>query len=205
MVRGQLNLFGEPKTTVASVSPFLDAHHYLGPSSRGTAYSDDFGVMVFAGPTSRRLPTTGWIELVRWCLNGEKNAGSRQWKAARKWLLESFQALSTVVSYSDPAVGHTGALYRACGWLWAPTWHRLRPPPSGNGAWTDGCESVKDRWVYPLRFDPVRAQVLALQDESLRRRFPWAEYTEPRWKGSVFYGGGADYKRWFAPASEPSP
>ena len=37
--------------------------------------------------------------------------------------------VSTVVSYSDPSAGHTGSLYRACNWIWAPTWLRLRPPP----------------------------------------------------------------------------
>jgi hypothetical protein len=84
------------------------------------------------------------------------------------------------VSYSDPSVGHTGALYRACNWWWAPTWHRLRPPPSGNGSWSDGrVQSVKDRWIFPLRPDPDRAGVLLVKDASLLRAMPLARYVEP--------------------------
>ena len=48
---------------------------------------------------------------------------------------DKYPRCTTIVSYSDPSVGHTGALYRACNWLWAPTWHRLQPPPTGCGSW----------------------------------------------------------------------
>lgn len=121
-------------------------------------------------------------------------AGSRQWRAAHRWLRERFPHVTTVVSYSDPSAGHTGALYRACNWLWAPTWHRLRTPPSGNGRWTDGgkVEAVKDRWVFCLARDSERAGLLAIQDASLVRRFPYAEFREKR---------GGDFKRWKAEAA----
>jgi hypothetical protein len=146
--------------------------------------------MVFAAPTSRRLPLR-WLDLTRWCiLSREPNAGSRQWAAVRKALLARFPDATTVVSYSDPAAGHNGALYRACNWLWAPTWHRLRPPPSGQGSWTRGeVEAVKDRWVFPLRRDPERESILVAKDDSCLRRMPWARYVEPK---------GADYKQWKA-------
>jgi hypothetical protein len=112
-------------------------------------------------------------------------------KRVCRWLRETRPEVTTIVSYSDPSVGHTGALYRASNWLWAPTWHRLRTPPSGNGKWSarGKSEAVKDRWVFCLASDPQREAVLALQDESLRRRFPWAEYRD---------GKGGDYKRWRA-------
>lgn len=112
------------------------------------------------------------------------------------WLRKQ-HAVKTVVSYSDPSVGHTGALYRASGWLWAPTWHRLRPPPSGLGKWTKAGkrQAVKDRWVFPLLPDPSRAEALLLRDAALKRRFPWAEYSEPVWRGKRRTGGGGDYKR----------
>ncbi len=175
----------------------LEDRHYLGPSHRASfVHADDFGVMVFAAPTARHLPSD-WLELVRWCLTGGPNAGSQQWKAARK-ALQAFSA-TTVVSYSDPSVGHTGALYRACNWLWAPTWHRLAPPPSGNGTWTyaKGAQAVKDRWVAPLKVDPRRAVVLSVNAEGVRRRMPWAEYREPKWKRGVpiLSTGGGDYRR----------
>jgi hypothetical protein len=176
---------------VQTVAHYLSELHYLGDSRRGIAWSDNFGVVVLAPPTSRRLPTD-WLEITRWCIeSAEPNAGSRQYAALRRQL-----DTSTVVSYSDPSVGHTGALYRACGFLWAPTWHRLRPPPSGNGRWTnDERQSVKDRWIDPLRPDCRRAAVLALKDASVARHMPWAQWREPdEIKGKLRRGsGGADY------------
>jgi hypothetical protein len=94
---------------------------------------------------------------------GGLNAGSRMHRAAVYELRRRFPRLTTLVSYSDPSVGHTGALYRACNWRWAPTWQRLRPPPSGGGSW-DGVtrQEPKDRWVFHLRADPDRGRYLAL-------------------------------------------
>ena len=93
----------------------------------------------------------------------------------------------------EPASGNrerfrfAGALYRACNWWWAPTWHRLRPPPTGNGTWSEGRqEAVKDRWVFPLAPDAERAAILRAQDEAILRKWPWAEYREP---------GGVPFKR----------
>ncbi len=173
-----------PPSEVASV---LAERHYLGPSKRGVAWRDEHGVIVVAKPTSRRLPNE-WLELVRWCITStEKNAGSQQWGGFIRALRIRFPEVTTIVSYSDPSVGHTGALYRACNWWWAPTWHRLRTPPSGNGSWKNGkVESVKDRWVFAVRPDANRSQLLVARDESMLRAKPWAAYKEP---------GGADYKR----------
>jgi hypothetical protein len=167
---------------VLTVASFLDELHYLGSTKRGLAWSDEFGVLVLAKPTSRRLPHDGtWLELSRWCLVGTKNGGSQQFARVTRWLRAEFPEVTTLVSYSDPSVGHTGALYKACNWLWAPTWLRLRPPPTGNGSWQEGAaQSVKDRWVYPLRRDERRAELLRVNDESLMRRNPNLGYREPR-------------------------
>lgn len=172
----------------ASVAHVLAEHHYLGSVRRGAAWRDEFGVIVVAAPTSRRLPTR-WLELARWCITSrEKNAGSRQWASFARALRKARPDVTTIVSYSDPSAGHTGALYRACNWLWAPTWHRLRPPPTGNGAWTEGeAQSVKDRWVFLLADDAERAALLRVQDDSILARMPWAEYREP---------AGVPFKRW---------
>lgn len=150
----------------------LQRLHYLGPVSRGFAWSDEFGVLVLAKPTSRRLPQDGtWLELVRWCLLGVRNGGSQQWRRVVSALREDLPWVTTVVSYSDPSAGHTGALYKACNWKWRPTWHRLRPPPSGNGRWKSGeAQAVKDRWIYELKPDAGRAMVLSIKDESIARR-----------------------------------
>lgn len=167
--------------TTKSVAHILAECHYLGPSKRDIAWRDEHGVIVVSAPTARRLPIE-WLELVRWCITShEKNAGSRQWAAFSRALRKARPDVSTIVSYSDPSVGHTGALYRACNWLFAPTWHRLRPPPTGNGAWQIGkAQSVKDRWVFPLQPDPRRVDILIARDESILRRHPWAAYSEPR-------------------------
>lgn len=174
-----------------SVNALLAAYHYLGPVRRGEPYRDAYGVMVFANPSSRRLPQQRWLELVRWCITSDvPNAGSRQWRSAHRWLLTQYPTVTTIVSYSDPSAGHTGALYRACNWLWAPTWHRLREPPSGNGTWTGAKrEAVKDRWVFCLRPDPERVRLLTVQDEAIRRAMPWATYQERT---------GGDFRRWAA-------
>lgn len=186
---------------VAEVNGTLAAHHYLGPSRRGFGYRDEYGVMVFANPSSRRLPQREWLELVRWCITtSEANAGSTQWSRAWRLVAETYTYVTTFVSYSDPAAGHDGALYRACNWAWAPTWHRLRPPPTGHGDWGTGQQGVKDRWVYPLRPDAQRAGLLAVQDAALQRRMPWCGYREGRTRNGWMVQGtaGGDYKRWRA-------
>ena len=169
----------------ADVADTLSGNHYLGPVKRGLAWRHPFGVICVAAPTSRRLPGT-WLELTRWCITStEPNAGSRMWADFVRALRARDKTVTTIVSYSDPSVGHTGALYRACNWWWAPTWLRLRPPPSGNGTRSGVRQEVKDRWVFPLRRDPSRAEVLVARDASVLRTKPWARYVEP---------GGADYK-----------
>lgn len=177
----------------------LTDQHYLGPSTRAKfTWHDADGVVVITNPTSRHLPPS-WLELQRWCLTGGVNAGTRQWRGLVGLLRERFKTATTVVSYSDPSIGHTGALYRACNWLWAPTWMRLRTPPSGNGTRSGKRQEAKDRWVYLLRPDATRESVLAVKDEALMQRMPWASYREPKWKrGRVQPGGGGDYSRWRA-------
>ena len=156
--------------------------HYLGPSKRSMLeYGDEFGFVTFGNPTSRRLPVD-WLELNRWILHGQKNGGSRQWGRIKRWVRGIAPDATTVISYSDPDQGHTGALYRACGFIWAPTWHRLVPPPTGNGTRSGKAHSVKDRWIFPLRRDLRREKLLVLS-ASYERRFPGSSYREPKWHG----------------------
>lgn len=157
----------------------LKHNHYLGPTKKGTAYMDDGGVIVFSSPTSRRLPRE-WVEISRWCIiNRDKNAGSKQWGRFIREFKKLYPKVTTLVSYSDPSQGHTGALYRACNWVWAPTWLRIRPPPSGNGKWSNKNESVKDRWVFIINKDINRKEVLKIKDTAILRRNPGLIFTEP--------------------------
>ena len=176
----------------------LTERHYLGPTkAAGFGWRDGYGCIVFVAPRARGVPHR-WLEVVRWCLAGQPNAGSRQWAAAVRMLRRQRPDCTTVVSYSDPSQGHDGALYRACNWLWAPTWHRLRPPPTGNGAWTpDSYQGVKDRWVFLLQPDSEREQVLSVKDDGLQRTHGWAQYREPTWHRGRYdpRTGGGDFRR----------
>jgi hypothetical protein len=164
-----MSLF-DPTCRVADVAGFLDDNHYLGAARRGFAWSDEFGVAVFANPSSRHLPQDRWLELIRWCLIGTRNGGSQQWARISRWLKLNRPEITTVVSYSDPSAGHSGSLYRACNWQWAPTWQRLFPPPTANGSWDHGVtvQAVKDRWVFPLRPDAGREEILRVKDGRVR-------------------------------------
>lgn len=149
----------ETATTV-EVNSLLVNEHYLGPSRAGqycyAGWLNDelVAAMVFRWPTARHLPCDGtWLELSRWCLTSDagKNAGSRMMGWVARHLRRHSPRVDLLVSYSDPSQGHTGALYRASGWVWAPTWHRLSPPPTGNGSWNGrDHQSVKDRWLFAL-------------------------------------------------------
>jgi len=172
-------LFAEPDGLWRLGSPdevarLLLDHHYLGPRARGGITFVSFvgqepaGAAIWGPPTSRRLPSDGsWLELARWCLTPMlgSNAGSRSHRQMVAAIRQRFPKVTTLVSYSDPGHGHNGALYRACNWQWAPTWHRLRPPPSGLGAWTPGDQQgIKDRWVFQVRPDSHREDLLRVND-----------------------------------------
>ena len=163
-------------STIEECNSFLVGRHYLGPTKVAKfGWKDEYGVMLFSSPRSRRLPID-WLELVRWCLSGEPNAGSRQWSCFSKWARKNIPN-TTIISYSDPSQGHTGALYRACNWTWAPTWHRLRPPPTGNGSWTVGkMQATKDRWIFSLKPDRRCLDILSVKDSAIIKKFPWASY-----------------------------
>lgn len=170
----------------------LSRHHYLGPLRSGARLTivgarcgEPVAAMMWKYPTSRALPSDGsWLELSRWCLTpaAGENAGSRMHRWSIRLIREHLPDVTTLVSYSDPNHGHTGALYRACNWQWAPTWHRLRPAPSGHGDWGTGRQGVKDRWAFCVRPDARRADVLAVNDRGAVRHWQaGATDVERRW------------------------
>lgn len=180
----------------------LSAHHYLGPLHSGARLTiigarcgEPVAAMMWKHPTSRRLPAFGtWLELSRWCLTPDagENAGSRMHKWSLRLIKEHLPQVTTLVSYSDPVHGHTGALYRACNWQWAPTWVRLRPPPSGHGDWGTGPQSIKDRWVFCVKSDPIRTDVLRIEDQAAIRYWQAnATDQERRWAQRSLNLGGA--------------
>lgn len=170
------------------LNPLLEREHYLGPlKTGGLILVGEISGKIVSGqvwrrPTARNLPPDGsWLELSRWCLtpSAGENAGTRFHAAAVRYLRATRKEITTLVSYSDPSVGHTGALYLACNWLWAPVWHRLRPPPTGQGEWTKGKpQAVKDRWIFPLRRDLRRPIVCRVGDLGAIRH--WAKTATER-------------------------
>lgn len=150
--------------TVAEVNPLLATAHYLGPSRAarvcfaGWVDNDLVACQVWKWPTARLVPND-WLELTRWCLTPEagKNAGSRMMGYARRWIRRNMPEVPTLVSYSDPGHGHTGGLYKASGWVYAPTHYGLRYDangvgyPSGAGSW-DGVtvQAPKHRWLIAM-------------------------------------------------------
>lgn len=176
--------------SLIEANALLGGHHYLGPAHRaahvlgGFAAGRVVAAQIWSSPTSRRLPSDGsWLELARWCLTPEAGqyAGSRLHRFAVAYLRQHAPKATTLVSYSDPSVGHTGALYRACNWRWAPTWHRLRPPPTGQGNWGTGQQAVKDRWIFDLAPDARRDSVLLVNDPPAIRGFRPVAKHEAAW------------------------
>ncbi len=187
---------------LGDVAEFLDQHHYLGRRSGRSAFAlrNKHGVLAFSrSPQAAPLPRD-WFELSRWCIvSDEDSAGTRQWAQARAWLLKNTDT-TTVVSYSDPS-RHDGALYRAAGWLWAPSGQFLLKGLSmAKERHPEAPYVDKVRWIYPLRPDPRRADKLTI-------RHPWlwnhdalkwlCEWPEPTWsRRGTARGGGKDFKRW---------
>lgn len=153
--------------TADEVNPLLSVEHYLGPVSGArycfAGWTDDelVACQAYRWPTARMLPSDGtWLELSRWCLTSDagKNAGSRMMAWVARWLRRNAPGVTTLVSYSDPVHGHTGSLYKASGWTYAPTHHGERFDvdgtgyPSGHGSW-DGITvaTPKHRWTFELR------------------------------------------------------
>ena len=189
------------------VHALLRSTHYLGPLASGAVRLVLVGrrdgrvvaAQVWKLPTARMLPNDGtWLELARWCLtpHAGPNAGSRMHRYSVP-LLRARKAL-TLISYSDPSVGHTGALYRACNWHWAPHWQRLRPPPTGGGTW-DGItmQEPKDRWVFHVsKHDPQRGRLMCDDAGAVRHWLRGATAEQLAWAAR------SPYMRAFLPASE---
>jgi hypothetical protein len=182
------------------VAEFLDENHYLGKRGGRSAFAlrNEHGVAVFSkSPQAAPLPRD-WHELSRWCLTPKsKNAGSQQWSQIRRWLLGNTKA-TTVVSYSDPS-RHDGALYRAAGWLWAPSGQFVLKTLSLSGErYPEKPYTDKNRWIYPLRPDPRRQGALTIRHPWLYNHADYkflCDWVEPRWKRGRPTGGGKDYKR----------
>lgn len=138
----------------ALVNGFLRSYHYLHrgvPGWRAALTLRDAetglivrGVVVIGTPSSRIMMGRRYLEVTRLCAKGApKNAASYLLGAAKRWAGPRGYSL---VSYSDPGVGHRGSVYRAAGFSPAGM--------SKGGSWGNrpghkpGHEGPKDRWVW---------------------------------------------------------
>jgi len=65
---------------------------------------------------------------------------------------------------------YLGPVRRGIGWL-DEDGALVFAKPSGNGSWRNGkAESVKDRWVFVLRSDHRRADLLRVRDDAAARK-----------------------------------
>lgn len=141
-----------PLRTRREVRAFLDAYHHLG--GRGVpAYKHALGVWVgyvlmgvgvFGWPRSQHLCKEGVLELYRFALIDALPRNSESYCLARmlKWLRT--HGYREVITYSDPAQGHTGTIYKAVGFTCEGK--------AGGGTWAnrpgrrDHHTGVKIRW-----------------------------------------------------------
>lgn len=76
------------------------------------------GAMLLGRPSSRGFNPDRIMELNRMYFIDEapKNTESRGLAMMRKFVRTWFPCIRLLISYSDPAQGHTGAIYEADGW-----------------------------------------------------------------------------------------
>ena len=108
-------------------------HHYLGTYPGGTVLA--FGIFVcdklvgvavlgVGPPNGHRLFRDARREqvlcLARFCLDDllPRNSESRSLAVILRYLRKRQSTVKAVIAYSDPSVGHTGGIYRACGFLY---------------------------------------------------------------------------------------
>lgn len=108
------------------IDEWISARHYLGTTPPGARLRLAFyhegvcvGGMLWGRPAARAYNQFQTLELTRMFLDDvcPRNSESRCIGMAIKLIRKKFSEVHTLVSYSDPAYGHTGIIYRASGWV----------------------------------------------------------------------------------------
>jgi hypothetical protein len=134
------------------------ARHYLKSAPPGYRVALEFlldgnrvGGMLLGRPAARTLDEQVWLEVCRiFFVDGTPpNVESQGLALMRRYVRSWMPQVRCLISYSDPAVGHDGTIYRADGWApfgrttgGSKTW-RTRP----GRAEQNGPTSRKVRWV----------------------------------------------------------
>ena len=139
------------------VSAWIKQRHYLSSCPPGYVVALEFiegrdrvGAMLLGRPAARAYDADRILELTRMYFVDEmpKNTESCALAMMRKWVRRWLPGIRLLLSYSDPAQGHQGTIYRADGWApFGQTKHT-----SGHG-WrsrpgrSDDPVTPKLRWV----------------------------------------------------------
>jgi len=106
----------------AEANAMLAAGHYLGALAFTPSYclstAAHDAVAVFGPPVAVQAFPDGALELRRlWQAENVARPASAFLAATLRWLRRADPAIPFVVSYADPAAGHTGTLYRAANFV----------------------------------------------------------------------------------------
>lgn len=108
-----------------AVKTWLKAHHYLGSTPPGFVHALEFiegreliGAMLPGRPSSKAYDADKVLEVTRVCFvdSAPKNTESQALAMMRKHVRTWLQGVRLLISYSDPAQGHSGTIYEADGW-----------------------------------------------------------------------------------------
>lgn len=102
----------------AEANALLASGHYLGPLAFTPTYClstpERDAVAVYGPPVAVQAFPDGTLELRRfWQADAVQRQASTFLAATLRWLRRADPSIPFVVSYADPAAGHTGILYRA--------------------------------------------------------------------------------------------
>jgi hypothetical protein len=108
-----------------------------------------YAVAIWSNPVARNLPQQEWLELRRLAIapDAPRNTASRMLAVMARLVRKDRPVVSRLVSYQDREV-HTGAIYRAAGWVAALTRRKRkrswttpsRPRPDAQAL------ACKERW-----------------------------------------------------------
>lgn len=139
------------------LAAWIKDRHYLASTPPGYVVALEFlegrqrfGAMLLGRPASRAYDADRVLELTRMFFTDEapRNSESAALAMMRAWVRKWLPGIRLLLSYSDPAAGHTGGIYAADGW--APFG---RTATAKSWGWKsrdgrrDSPQGPKQRWV----------------------------------------------------------
>ncbi len=110
-----------------------------------------YAVAIWSQPSARMLNNLGMYELRRLAIapDAPRNTASRMLRVMRSMISKKRPGTKTLISYQDVEV-HTGAIYRAAGWVSANTSKVSESGWNTRSPHTMQSKAPKVRWEYAL-------------------------------------------------------